>query len=102
MLGDSLGTDDGTDIGPLDNGFASSNYGNHDGSTLGVSLGSTDRSALGTDEGITMSSQDYEVLGITLGDDDEITLGFDEGTELGFSVRSFNGSVASNLKVAML
>ena len=57
---------------------------------------------LGTDEGIKLGSPDVEVLGITLGDDDEITLGFDEGTELGFSVRSFNGSVASNLKVTML
>ena len=35
-------------------------------------------SALGTDEGLKLSSPDDKVLGITLGDDDEITLGIDE------------------------
>ena len=66
MLGDSLGTDDGTELCSLDDAFDGNNDGNLDGSTLGVSLvGSPDetdiptsksgagvgRTLLGTDDG---------------------------------------------------
>ena len=64
----------------MDGDFGGINYGNLDGSTLGVSLESTGGSILGIDEGIKLGSHDDEFLAIIVGDEDEITLFIDEGT----------------------
>ena len=53
-----------------------------EGSTLRVSLGTSDGLVLGTDAGIMLGSTDGELLGSTLGYVEGIKLGLDEGTEL--------------------
>ena len=66
----------------MNGAFDCSNYGKLDVSTLGLSLGYSHASFLGTDEGINLGSPDNEVLGIKLGDEDGITLGRDKGNKL--------------------
>ena len=58
FLGYSLRTDDGTDIGSFNDAFDGSKDDKLDGSTLGVSLVSTDGYALGIDEVVNVGSPD--------------------------------------------
>ena len=84
LLGDSLGTDDETELGYLDGLFDGIIDINLDDSTLGVSLESTDGSIPVNDEVITMGSPNGEVLGVTLGYDG-ITIELDKERYLVFS-----------------
>ena len=61
-------------------------------STIGVSLGSTDKLVLSSDEGVKLGSTDCNLLVTTLGGDNVYTLGTYEEFELGSSNVSFDGS----------
>ena len=62
-----------------------------DGSTLRVSLGTSDGLVLGTNEGIILGSTYGELLGSKLGAIEGIKLGLDEGTELGSLIGDWLG-----------
>ena len=66
LLGHTLETDYELGFGYLYGDFDDNNDGNIDGSTLSVSLGSTDASSLCSNEGMKLGSSDDEVPGITL------------------------------------
>ena len=107
---DTLGTDEGTEVGyTLSTALGLTlgvPYGYNDSmleiSAVGVTLRSTDKFVLGSDEGINHGSTDCELLGSTLGVEYGNTLSIDEEVNLGSPYVSFDGSNEGVPEVSLL
>ena len=80
LLGESLGSDDGTTLRYSNCVSGGAQDGILDGSALGVPLGYTDGLMLDSDEGIRLGSTDGNLRGFTLGVDNAYTPVIDKVT----------------------